>query len=497
MTVQIAPRAVTTRCVTVAAQSAGAPDVVTAPIRRDAGQDSVAVAIFQGQLPESISVLARGYDDPACTRLNEESAPEPAGFVRGQVLGVTLHLDGSSCVSADAGTACPSGICRADQACEDGGTALSGFPYIPSNFDPIAVATGGTGSNISLSCNNAWFNSTDGGMNWCSGQPLPVVSVIGQAGGPDAVVLAMTDLTLSGTLTLVGSRPVILAVYGNATIIGTLSAQSSLGRDAGAGFDSAATCTAGDGGSTVANSIGSGGGGGGFGLDGGNGGNISGAGGVDGGAGGAWGGNGAIVPLRGGCSGGSGGRPNDTSNGGGQGGEGGGAVQLSAAGVLTVSGTVTASGAGGGGGLRDQVGDGSHGGNGGGGGGSGGAVLLEGQDVSVATSARLTANGGGGGEGGDGNGGNNNGNPGADGPTAAATGGAGGTGAVGCAGSGAVGGSATGPAGNGGSVSYAGNGCGAGGGGGAFGRIRVNGHGTCTVTAGVQSPASTFGGTCP
>ncbi|HVE87627.1 MAG TPA: hypothetical protein VND93_32440, partial [Myxococcales bacterium] len=414
VTVQVAPAATTTRCVKVVAVPAGAPEAATDPIPRPADKDALAVAVYQGQLPESLSVVARGYDGPDCTRLNEESVPNAVRFVRGQVTAVTLRLEGSACVrpGADAGTLCLSGVCRTDQACADAGTefdCLNGtdddgdgkvdcrdpdcfqlacasanqcvtsptcqadggcggpllacdapptfcavavgtcspsngtctypgdttrscddtnactspdtcradggcggtpvtcgpppgvcfgpstgcdpdagclypvkadagcsdgdactfadrcapdggcagtpyscsdtecttgsactgdggctsaprtgqlctggvctdagscltFPYTPSNFDPVVVAAAGIGGPVTLNC-NAWFNSTDGGRSWCSGQPFPVMSAVTQSGGPDAVVLAMSGLTVSsgGSLALVGSRPVILA----------------------------------------------------------------------------------------------------------------------------------------------------------------------------------------------------------------------------------------------------------------------------------------------
>jgi len=698
--VEIAPRAVTTQCVKVFAAPPGAPEVGTAPIPRPQDKDVVAVAIYQGsQLPEAISVLARGYDDPDCTRLNEESVPNTVRFARGQLTGVTLHLNGSPCVGADAGTRCPNGgVCRTDQLCVDGGTefdclnnldddsdgrrdcldpdcldvtcvtanqcavspkcqpdggcagapkacetpptfchqapgtcapatgqcsyapdasigcddtnlcttmdhclldagcggtavacntppgvcfgpstgcnpatgclypVLTGsgcddgalcssndqcaadggcqgtayscpptecaqaraclgdggcavtlprtgqpctggvctdggscltFPYPPSNFSPVAIADAGIGGDVVLSC-NAWFNSTDGGRSWCSGQPLPVVTVAAQDGGPDAVVLAMSELTVSGSLTLVGSRPVILAVWGDVNISGTLSARSAIGVDAGPGSGAPAQCSSGqDGTSTASGGVGSGGGGGGYGATGGNAGDLTGSGGVAGGNGGGSNGNASIIPLRGGCHGGEGGRPNDTSATGGQRGSGGGAVQVSAAGLLLVTGTVTASGAGGRGGREDVPGSSSEGGNGGGGGGSGGAVLLEGQDVFIASAARLTANGGGGGEGGDGNSGGNTGNPGGDGQTTAGTAATGGAGAVGCASDGASGGAIAAGAGSAGNIGYTSGGCATGGGGGGVGRVRVNRSRTCKVDAGVMSPSPTFGLPCP
>jgi len=521
VTVKIDSRAATTRCVKVVALAGDGPGASTDPIPRSPDQGELTVGVYRRDLPDQVSVLARGFGDPACTLLNEETEPTPARFERFErILGfpqVTVRLEGSPCARGGGpscpGAECSFSTCLVDGGCSepeilagqpcDGGVCLAsgvcsvpgadgGFPYVPSNFDPVAIAGAGLPGPINLSC-DAWFDSTDGGRGWCSGQPFPSVTVLAQDGGPDAVVLAMGGLDLSGSLTLLGTSPVILAVYGDATIGGTLSARSSTGQDAGAGAGAASLCGVLDG-APVAG-VGSGGGGGGYGLPGGRGGDL--IGGVAGGVAGPAVGNASLVPLRGGCPGGAGGRPNDTLATGGAGGQGGGAVQLSASGTLVILGTVTASGAGGQGGREDQTATSSQGGNGGGGGGSGGAVLLEGQDVRIGPAVSLTANGGGGGEGGDGvavTG--TDGNPGADGPATASAGGAGGTGAVICAGSGGDGGSAASSAGNGGDVTYATGGCAGGGGGGAAGRIRVNAGRSCRVDAGVMSPAPALGGAC-
>jgi hypothetical protein len=717
---EVAPRAVTTQCVKVVARTSGMPDEPSAPLSRAGGKSSFTVAVYQGDLPDNVSVLAQGFEDPNCTQLNEEGIPNAVRFVPGQVTHVSLRLEGSPCIGADAGTPCLSGVCRSDGACvsrdagtdagtdggTDGGTELdcangldddldgkpdcrdpdcfsracapadkcvvgatcladggcggggpnpcdmppgfcygqpgtcspangvcsyvpdagigcddsdlcttsdhcqpdagcsgtavacntppagtcfdpSGtcyrdagctysvrvdagcndgdlctfsdrcdvaggcagtsyscpdtecgtrgclgdggcsqvsktaqacdggagicnaaatclrFPYVPANFNPSAIAPtlalsdGGVLGPITLNC-NAWFNSTDGGFGWCSGQPLPSVTPITQNGGGTlAVVLGMTGLTMNtGTLSLYGNRPVILAVFGDVSIgtNGTISARSQLGGDAGAGSTAASACGAQDG-NVRGGDVGSGAGGGSYGTAGGNGGDLTGGTTVQGGNGGSSYGGSTLTPLLGGCAGGQGGRPNDTAGNGGSGGAGGGGVQISAAGLLSISGTVTASGAGGEGGLRDQSG-GTEGGNGGGGGGSGGSVLLEGQDILVPNTAKLTANGGGGGEGGDMANNQNNGDPGTDGPTTTAAGGTGGAGLT-CSTDGAGGGSAVGNPGSAGNITYATGGCPTGGGGGAAGKIRVTGHGGCQVDAGVQSPTPSFGAPCP
>jgi len=702
-------RATTTPCVKVVAVPDGAPEQPSGAIPRLPGKDAFEVAIYQRDLPQTIHVLARGFEDPGCTRVNEESPSAEVTFARGQVPHVPLHLNGSPCIGADAGIACPSGVCRSDHACADAGTepdctnnvdddldgkpdcldpdcfdvacnaspnrcmtatkcladggcgsttfkscdtptafclgapgtcnpstgdcsyapdagiacfdsnpctnpdhclldagcggepivcnsppsvcfngigtcspstgcsypvnvgggcddgnlctvqdrcsadagcagtlyscqpsqctnagsclgdggcsvgsaktgqlcdggtgvcnasaACLGFPYVPSNFSPgqiaptLVLADGGLPGAVTLNC-PAWFNSTDAGISWCPGQPLPSVTAITQTGSSTAaVVLGMTGLTVNSSLTVFGNRPVIVAVWGDVTVAGAglVSARSAMGFDAGAGSNPSGSCGQQDG-LVASSSVGSGGGGGAFGTAGGNAGDLTGTGGANGGNGGSSTGNTTITPLRGGCPGGAGGRPNDTSASGSGGGAGGGAIQISAAGLLSISGTVTASGAGGQGGLRDQLSSSSEGGNGGGGGGSGGAVLLEGQDVLIPAGARLTSNGGGGGEGGDGNAGNNNGDPGSDGPTTTAAGGAGGSAQVSCASDGTTGGSSAGAPTAATNVTFTSGGCATGAGGGSAGRIRVNGHASCSVTSTVLSPTPTYGAPCP
>ena len=407
----------------------------------------------------------------------------------GRCVGTAYGCPGTECASSsclgDGGCAapvprtgqpCDAGVCRADGVC-------STFSYSPSNFDPAAVAARGIAPSISIDCDNAWFNSTDGGQFWCPGQPAPVQTVVSEAGGPEVVVLATSGLSMSGSglLTLVGSRPVILAVWGDAVIGGTVSTGSNTSTGAGAGQDPPGICDAQGG--LVSGLFGGGGGGGSYGSRGADGGNADAV--ARGGRSGSLSGSAALVPLRGGCPGGSGGRSVDPSASRGHGGAGGGAVQISAAGALTVSGAVTASAAAGQGGLGVLSG-----GNGGGGGGSGGAVLLEGWDVSIPSSGKLTANGGGGG----GGGGVANGSTGTDGSPTGEVPAPGGAGGIACAGGGGQGASTQASAQAGGNAASL---CSGGGGGGGVGRIRVNGHGTCNAGAGVQSPVPTYGGTCP
>ncbi len=202
----------------------------------------------------------------------------------------------------------------------------------------------------------------------------------------------------------------------------------------------------------------------------------------------------SVVPLYGGMHGQ--GFACDASAGGG----GGGALQLTAGGSITVSGTIDVSGGGGAGGASGGCRD-------GGGGGSGGSVLLEAPLVSV--NGRLGANGGGGGGGAAGCGGGGW-TAGADGDDGNATSGGDGAGGVnqGCAiwpgqtnggdggdGEDALDGPDAGESAD--SHQCLGYSCnvGAGGGGGAKGRIRINTRADAQGCAcnGSFSPAPSFG----
>jgi hypothetical protein len=207
-------------------------------------------------------------------------------------------------------------------------------------------------------------------------------------GGPQVCILRARGFTLGAghTLELVGDKPVIIAVEGNATIAGTLSADAS-GATPGAGGNlSCAASQGGDGAGSPDRFDGaSGGGGGGFGTRGGTGGTAD-TDGSDrgGGAAGQTRGDATLSPLLGGCAGGRAGGCSSA------GGGGGGAVQIAASGTLTVSGTVRANGGSGATpcGANDE--------GGGSGAGSGGGILLQGGSVN-SSGATLSARGGNGG----------------------------------------------------------------------------------------------------
>jgi len=300
-------------------------------------------------------------------------------------------------------------------------------------------------------------------MPFC-GAPAPVPFFFIQDGGIGTTVLAVRGLNLPATSQIIvtGIRPVIFAIFGDATIEGTIDARSvdNTRPGAGTGYAGCGLMSGGD--ATGA----SGGGGAAFGNQGSKG---EGPGGGDAGVPSA---NDALKPLHGGCEGGKG------SDSGGsltpEGGFGGGAVQLSTLGTLTVRGTISTSGSGGRGGFANQGADDI----GGGGGGSGGAILLEARSLVVEANAKLTCNGGGGG------GGREDmaaaGNPGQNGSLDTATAATGGQGGTANAGNGASGATSTSVAG----VIPASSGinaAGSGAGGGGLGRIRFNASSSCSI----------------
>lgn len=343
----------------------------------------------------------------------------------------------------DAGSACDGGVCNA------GGTCIGTFPYPPSNFTESALPTPGGPTNLGCAV-TLDSHLGDGGVGfggWCGNADPPFRLLPRGAGLADAVLIAFSELDIGvdASVRTQGDRPVIFAATGSIRVLGEVVAQAG-----------PAACVDGGAGGPVVND--NGGGGGGFGSPGAAGGKAG------GGAGGAVNGEPLLIPLRGGCPGGTNTR-------------GGGAIQLSAAGPLNITGTIAAPGRGGSAGQAA-----SKGGNGAG---SGGGILLEGLTVLVGPAAAVTANGGSGGEGGglifDGE----NGNDGAkrtEDPAAGASGpnggGAGGNGAAGT----------TGATGGSGSV------FGAGGGGAGVGRVRINAPTGCSLSGNAKlSPRPTSG----
>lgn len=356
--------------------------------------------------------------------------------------------------SAPAGQTCDGGVCNAT------GTCIASFPYTPSNFALADVPSPSPGMTT-LNCAQAIVDVPAQGppnfTQWCPGVPLPGTGEVTLSNGRSAVLLAFEGLTIgpSSLLQLRGARPVIIASLSTLTISGTVLAGSGLH-----------PCGNGTGSSGMTATTNGGGGGGGFGSPGGKGGRGDQAGGTrgEGGAGGVEVGSATLVPLRGGCAGGSGGENSSRAA------LGGGALQLSAAGAVVISGKVAAPGEGGNGGTPGTRG------RGGNGGASGGALLIEGTTIALSGNAGLLVNGGGGGEGGGrfttgrfGEAGSIINAAPAPGGNTSLAGGAGGAGAAGAfnAGPGSDGSGAANPGG--------------GGGGGGVGRIRLNAVTGCSV----------------
>jgi hypothetical protein len=351
------------------------------------------------------------------------------------------------------------------------------FGYTTSNFVPALPPVS---AGVVLDCDATFDSASLTFDSWC-GQPEPTTRIVTQVDGPDVVVVALDsfELVASNDLTLTGNRPVIFAVYGDATIAGDVRADaSSLTSSVAGGL--AAFCADGTGeNGTEQNENGGGGGGGGFGANAGDGGDgqTSGNGGNGGGAFGAP----TLIPLLGGCSGGQGGDGDSASQG--IAGGAGGAVQFSVAGTLTISGRVSTSG----GGARDGRSQ-----DGGGGGGSGGGILLEANAISLSDAAAITSNGGGGGEGG--SEATCNCDSGSEGSISTANPAAGGSGGSTSGGDGGDGGAGAISAEDGtdGQNNGGTNKGGGGGAGGAVGRIRLNAAVSCTIDgSAVVSPPAT------
>lgn len=266
-------------------------------------------------------------------------------------------------------------------ACPNGAwTTGPCLPFTPLNLDPSALDFSNATAAI-FNCGVTTLDTTPAVPVLSNGCGVTAqISTQMQANGSSIVVLTVRGLTVASgsSLRLVGSRPVAIAVYGDALVEGSIDA-SAAGATPGAGGD--LSCEGSTGGNGSGNNFfgGGGGGGGGFGTPGGVGGEGDGA---RPGAGGAAHGGESLVPLLAGCAGGPGGGCSARA-------AGGGAVQLSVAGRISVSGVIRVNGAAGARGCGSE--------GGGSGGGSGGAILLEARAIDAAPLA-LEANGGAGGD---------------------------------------------------------------------------------------------------
>ncbi|MCY1033826.1 putative metal-binding motif-containing protein [Corallococcus sp. BB11-1] len=378
------------------------------------------------------------------------------------------------------------GVCMPSGAC-------SPFPYKPYNFDPNAIAASDiqglqTSGAVTFDSDTLSWTPSSSVTNVAQLKYLPVTQ---GAGLPEAILIPVATLQLGGALTLVGLKPVILAVFGNASVDQPIFVNSLTAPGAGANQNcGSAAGTNGQ----FANRKAGGGGGAGNGTAGKEGGKGYSNGGAQGGAGAAR--SEAPVPLMGGCAGGDGGGGNGAVAG--KGGAGGGAFQLSVARTLTVSKHISASGHGGGGGGANTSGGGAS--AGGGGGGSGGRVVLEAFQVALTDSARLTANGGGGGEGGAASSSaSTNGEDGTNGAEDQSSPAAGGDSNSNSGGNGGTGGTGNTPPQSGSSGGTFNNAEGAGGGGGgAVGYIHLRSVQSCMMASGpVISPPPTGGCSVP
>ncbi len=399
-----------------------------------------------------------GFGDASSTT---DSCEQPAGYVSDD----TDCDDTAGTVNPGASEVCGNGF---DDDCSGGDEVCvwTPFAYDPSNVTAPDHTPGGP-VDMSSCVGAVGFNTSNGTFDagWQTCAATPSTQLVTLSDATEAYLLAVDSWTvpLGATVEVAGSRPLIVLAYGDVTLAGDVDA-SAYGTVAGPGAHTAA-CAAATAGASDASGSG-GGGGGGLGM--------SGATGGDGGNGSSAGGSGAadvtetFEPLRGGCPGAAGG---NGGSGAPAGGAGGGALQISAAGTLSVAGRILAGGGGGQGSPGTR--------SGGAGGGTGGTILLEGETLALDGTSEVAAEGGGGGGGGKPSGGGSSG----DGGDAAS--GAGNTGGNGpsSAGNGGDGGGLLAP-----EVGEAGgNNSGGGGGGGAPGRVGLFGHSGCT-SLGTVSP---------
>jgi len=315
----------------------------------------------------------------------------------------------------------------------------------------------------------ASINTNAGGSALCAGTQ-PTGWTTAPQSQPAACFILRDTITVTGTVTVTGNRPLVLLGATSITVNGTIDAGSSNTAGTTGAASPSGDC-GGFGQNPNGNSNGGGGGAGGtFMTVGGNGGTGDGGSNVQAGTA-AMAATAPVPKLRAGCNGQRGGNGGG-GNASGQAGRGGGAVYLVTGGTLTLAATA----------IVNVSGGAARGGNnstGGSGGGSGGMIKLFSQTLTATAGAILVSNGGGGSSGGDGGANGTDGND-VD-PATPATAAAGGTG-----GGGANGGDgyASGTAATNGSNGN--NNQGGGGGGGGGGYIQSNNALTnVTASAGV------------
>jgi hypothetical protein len=415
-----------------------------------------------------------GDGTPNC---NDMCPTNPAKVAPGMCGCGTADTDSDNDGTANCNDLCPSDPQRQAPPCA--------FPYAPTNYDP-GMLNYVAAPVVNLDCSPTIDTSTLAVTGWCGGT-TPTLVTRTQSGGPEVAVLATRDFTLVAgrTLRVIGSRPLIISINGNASILGNVNARGA-GAQPGAGGNSA--CSAGaigdNGGHDSGGDEGSAGGAGGaYVTPGGGGGDGNGG---PGGAAASTVESTATLALRGGCQGGNGGG----SGGGRQGGGGGGGIELSVAGTLTMSGAGARISTSGGAGARGSSDE-----DGGGGGGSGGMVLVEANALNI-TGGWVTANGGGAASGNATNAVNGaNGSDGLDNGSGTTPGGAGQGDGGGGGGVGAGASAGAGSGGDGNTYFFFIGGAGGGGGGGGRGRIHYRGVTSCNL-GGSSSPGATRAGVC-
>ena len=114
-----------------------------------------------------------------------------------------------------------------NQTCQ-GGACIIPFSYTPGNFTPTSYTPP---AGATTDC-NATYSSTSHTFTTgsCAGKaPAIHRNATASGGGPvvDIPVFASLTTASGSTLTLTGTNPVIIAVYGNATINGTVNASAN------------------------------------------------------------------------------------------------------------------------------------------------------------------------------------------------------------------------------------------------------------------------------
>ena len=257
--------------------------------------------------------------------------------------------------------------------------AVFGVAHVP---DAVVTAFDATAS---VAFANVTIDTGNGGTPPNANVALPggshLVTSAQLGGGPELAILEVGDLTITGTLRVVGGRP--LVIVAKTTIsVAQIDASANQQMPGGGGYPPRMGPGAGGDGAASGNAD-SGGGGGGYGTAGGAG-QASGA--AAAGTAGAAYGTAELAQLEGGSGGGA---PHPACNDQ-PAGAGGGAIQLYAGTSITITGLVRANGGGGLGG-NDCFGVGSSGA----GGGAGGAIYL--QTPMLLGAGLLLAQGGGGG----------------------------------------------------------------------------------------------------